>query len=411
MFVDIFGGCMKKLIALMCLFSFTVGLNATITKEELYNASPAQFDQLKRELNTLNAKETEKLKKSFENKEINEAVKAIFSNKDILKNNNYALIRNGKIIKIGNAKDADGISFWHIPEASLANPVENTCVINDPQWSSDGSSDMCGHLAYKMDQTSPYASLTERLKTPQIYLLPDMQFSDIEALFPDEIASTDQTNALDALSINVTIDSETHPARETAFESFQTVYDTTPALGWIDINTQYNTIYLYKPMAPKHKIFSEDKISAYYRETEFIHPNPSIAAPIYTLKSGNYMQLFMLAYNATDNWWEGQYILFKWINVRVENYYLGDVGINNYTLNDCAKISWNNHLVSIDFEDVINPKTVTYELYDIAGKLIQTRSLSSHHSVISVPAVANGIYIVRVRGKNLDLSKRISIVK
>ena len=401
---------MKRFFALTALVFFATGLNANLTKEDIYRLNPSQFKQLKKELNTLNAKQTEELKKAFQNKQINEAFKAVFLNKDILENSNYAIVKNGKVITSGKAAEAQGITFEHLPADGVA---ANICVLNMTEWPTTGGGAIsdCGYIKYKMNPTSPLASFTEQMGPPQIYLFPDLEISDIQSLFPDEIASLEQTNALNALSINSTSDSVTHPDRETTFESFNPVFDVTPALGFLVVNTQYDTMYLYKTMSPYHQFFDENKISTYYRLTDFVHPNPTITDPIYTLKSGNYLQLLMLSYQAGDYWWEGSYIFFKWFKIKVENYYLGDVGVDNHSLNDSAKITWNNHQITIDLEEDINPSTTTYELYDISGKLIQRKKLNSNHNVFYVPSVSDGVYIVRVKGKNLNLSKKIALTK
>ena len=90
---------MKRLLVLFALISFTIGLNATVTQEDIYKTNPQMFDQLKKELSLLKENQTKELKKAYINQQVNDAVKLLLSNKQILKYANYAVIRNGKILK------------------------------------------------------------------------------------------------------------------------------------------------------------------------------------------------------------------------------------------------------------------------------------------------------------------------
>lgn len=396
---------MKKTIALLALVSFAVGLNATLTKEELYKVNPTQFKQLKQELSTLNTNQTEQQKQAFINKQITEAVKAVLLNKEILKNSNYALVKNGQIIKTGKAADAQGVYFWHEFSSDLENPpAENTCVINNGTWEEGYANSTCGMIKYRMDSNSPFASVTEQLNVPGLYLLPDLEFTDVENIIPNDIVYQEGQSALAALAINISSDPSANPAREVEFESFQTVTDSPAAIGYI--NPSY-TDTLVKPILPWHKFYDMDKFTTYYKDTENVNAGGNT---LYTLKSGNYLQLLVLTYNVSEYWWDGQYIFFKWFKLKVENNYL-DVAVDDYTLNNAAKITWNNNLINIELEDSINPAQTTYELYDISGKMIQRRNLNSNNTTIYVPSVSNGIYFVRLLGKNLNLSKKIVIKK
>lgn len=396
---------MKRFIALTALVFFAAGLNATLTKEDIYKLNPSQFKQLRKELNTLNAKQTEKLKKAFQNKQINEAFKAVFLNKDILEKSDYAIVKNGKIITSGKASEAQGVYFWHEFNSNLENPpAENTCVINNGTWEDGYANSTCGMIKYRMDATSPFASITDRLYAPGVYLLPDMEFYDIESIIPSDIASSEDAAVLNNLAIHNVISPSATADYEIRFESLQTVTDTPAAIGHI------NTVYpdtLVKPVSPWHKFFNMEKFNTYYRPTE----NDHNGKPLYTLKSGNYLQLLVLSYDAGETSSDGFYVFFKWFKLKVENYYLGDVGVDNHSLNDSAKITWNNHQITIDLEENINPSATTYELYDISGRLIQRKKLKSNHNVFYVPSISNGVYVVRVKGKNLNLNQKITLAR
>ncbi|MBQ4494065.1 MAG: T9SS type A sorting domain-containing protein [Elusimicrobiaceae bacterium] len=396
---------MKRFIALAALVFFAAGLNATLTKEELYQVAPAEFKQMKKELNSLNTKQTEELKKAFINKKINEAFKAVFLNKDILNNSNSVLVKDGKVIQSSKAADAQGVYFWHEFNANLENPpAENTCVINNGTWEDGYADSTCGMIKYRMDYNSPFASITDKLYAPGLYLLPDVDFSEVENIIPGDIGSQEDALALRNLAIHMSTSSHSTPDYEIRFESLQTVTDTPVAIGYI------NSVYpdtLVKPISPWHVFSDMDKFSTYYRPTESTYQD----RPIYTLKSGNYLQLLVLSYNAGEDSSDGFYVFFKWFKLKVENYYLGDVGVNNYNLNNLAKITYNNQQVIIDLEEEINPTTTTYELYDISGRLIQSKKLHSSHTKIFVPSVSNGVYIVRLKGKNLNLSKKINVAR
>ncbi len=400
---------MKKIVVLLAIISFAVGLNAGTMKGEIYNTNPQMFDQLKKDFNTLNQIKKEELKTAYVNKQINDAVKLVFSNKELLKNASYAVVRNGKILKTSNAKDADGLSFWHRHNPDVANPpAENTCVITNPVWdnvSLFAANDTCGWMSYQLEATSEYNNLPRQLVTPNIFFLPDTNDSTLENLYPDVTYDTSLTD-IKALSIHYYYDLVSNPQREIPFRNNLVVNDT--IAGIVALYPYQDLTLIDKSTDPFLYTSSWDRFNNYYRPTEYSVFDRNIL----TLRSGTYIPLLVTGYFMTDNYWEGFTVILKWFRVNVQNYYLGDVSITDNNMEDLANIIWNNHQIKIELANAVNPASTTYELYDISGRLIKKEFLSSHETVHNMPALtSSGVYIIRVKGKNLSLSKKIVFKK
>ena len=399
---------MKKLLILVALISFTAGLNATVTKDDICNTNPALFKQLKEELKTLNKQQTEKLKKAYVKEQINQAFKLVFSNKEILKNANYAVIRNGKILKVGNSKDVDGLSLWHEHLFSLENPpAENTCEIRDTSWQNIGSTavnNTCGFIYYQLSPDTTYN--ISRLLPPRLMLLPDMTDpSEINNLYTQ---ATDNVDALHDLSIHYYYDT-TSSDRLERLQNFESIDDIVAGTVYTQLGSD-NMTFIHKGTYPPLYTNNWDRFNLYYRPTENYTPDTS--TNLLTLKSGYYIQLLQTGEYLTENWWDGFTVIFKWLRLKVDNYYLGDVGVEEHNSNNAANITWNNHQIKIDLSESVNPATTTYELYDISGRLIQKELLSSHQTIHNMPTLtSSGIYVIRVKGKNLSLSKKIVFKK
>jgi|GEM_PF-3287705 hypothetical protein len=400
---------MKKIIVLFALISFTVGLNAGITKEEIYNTNPQVFEQLKKDLKDINTIKTDEIKQAYLDKQINDAVKLVLSNKELLKNATYAVIRNGKILKTSASKDADGLSFWHRHNPDVANPpAENTCVITNPVWDNVGlyaTNDTCGWMSYQLSATSQYNNLPRPLVTPTIYLLPETDDNVIENLYPGVAYDVDLLD-IKALGIHYYYDLVSNPQREIPFRNHSIVNDT---IAGIVTFYNYNDMTLIdKNTDPFLYTADWDRFNTYYRPTEYSVYNQNIM----TLKSGTYIPLLVTGYFMTDNWWEGFTVILKWFRVNVENYYLGDVAVEEHNQADLANIIWNNHQIKIELANSVNPANTSYELYDISGRLIKKEYLSSHQTTHNMPTLtASGVYIIRIKGKNLSLSKKIVFKK
>lgn len=391
---------MKKLITVVAVLFFALGLNANTLKEEIYNSNPAQFNKLTKELQDLHNVQTEKQQKVLMEQNLNKAIKAVFSNKEIVNNYKYAVVKNGQIIKLSTSDDEDGLLFWHEHSSNVQDaPEAYTCRIENPSWENINYDTACGVIKIQLQANSPYANMNLVAPGVRLYLDttelesalnnadPDVPGQTFDGLLPQYIYSTSLYN---------------YPGYQTSFNNNEVITDSLLFAGFVD------GTYLYKPLGLYYKLKSTAIGNTYYRPTENYAQIDGSSVNIVTLKSGNYIKLIETGY--FDQEYNG-YTILRWFKIRVENYYLGDVGIQNNTLNRGAKIGFNNREITITLEDSINPTDNVYELYDIGGKLIERRKLFSHETKISMPQVSNGIYVVRVQGKNLSASKKISFVK
>ena len=388
---------MKKLVTLLAVLSFAAGLNASNLKEEIYNSNPAQFDKLVQTLNEIQKEQSEKLAQAYEQKQINKAIKAIFSNKEILRNYNSAVVKDGQIVKLSNAKDADGISFWHEHSSSLQDtPPANTCRIYDPSWNNISYDSPCGMLKYqKTSNYYPYANQTPKTITLKTCVDTSAATDAFEAVDPNvninslnvsEYCFTDSwlTDTSNMFVNNYVITENPHYAG--AFNGYDTLFRP-DAMGFEFYLTHYNT-------------------DPYYAQTEYSNPNNQ---PIYTLKSGNYIPLLIISYK--DDNQSGKYYVLKWFNLRVENYYLGDVSVAEHNQPAGVNIGFNNREITINLAQEINPTNKVYELYDISGRMVDRQNLMGHQTTISMPNVSSGIYVIRVQGKGLSATQKIAFNK
>lgn len=395
---------MKKLITVVAVLFFALGLNANTLKEEIYNSNPAQFNQLEQELKNLHnvQVQTEKQQKGLMEQNLNKAIKAVFSNKEIVNNYKYAVVKNGQIIKLSATDDEDGILFWHEHSPNVQDAQQNVCKIYDPSWENITFDTPCGMLKYQMLANSPYVNNIDSVK---------VEFFPYDTELENSINNFNADEPIITPNFQYFHISVPDNPNKINFYNSQVVTDSIGFAGFIFNNSLYTGevgfgkyFFQYNPTT----------VSNYYRPTEYNISNPYGQLPgdynVVSLKSGNYIHMLVLSspYEADPNL---AYFIIKWFNLKVENYYLGDVGIQNNTLNRGAKIGFNNREITITLEDSINPTDNVYELYDIGGKLIEKRKLFSHETKISMPQVSNGIYVVRVQGKNLSASKKISFVK
>ena len=94
------------------------------------------------------------------------AIKAIFSDKEILNNYNGAVVKDGKIVEFTKANEDNGILFWHDYDSNASNDSEPcTCRIYNPSWENINY-DPCGMFKFQMLPTSTYAN-----QTPQNIIL------------------------------------------------------------------------------------------------------------------------------------------------------------------------------------------------------------------------------------------------
>ena len=401
---------MKRFAILIAFLSFTLGLNATITKEDILNANREQFEAIKKELSSLNKEQTEKLKKVYMAKELRNALKEVFINKKLLKEASYAVIENGKIVKVSNQKDADGITFWHEHSSALENPpANNVCVIRNPTWENTNLDSPCGVIRYQLSPDSIYAQTN--FDPPLVYLLPsydETTFQTVLNLFPDEdtVSDTYPFLYMDDYAIHRYYDNYVplgpNPDRLTQFLNNQVVTDIVASAGYTfhDDSTDFEVIV--KPYGPALYARYSDHLASAYDTTGFSQDSH----PIMTLKTGDYTYFLINYYQVGADWWDGYKIILKWIPLTVQNDYL-DVGIDDIERQPAADIIWNNNQVSIKLDESVNPATTTYSLYDMAGRLIQRKKLDSHNTSIATPSAARGAYVVYLSGQNLSLSKKI----
>ena len=402
---------MKKIIVLLALLSFTFTLNAAITKEDIYNANAEQFESLKKELATLNKTQSEKLKKVFLKKQFNEAFKQILSSKEIMNNAKYAVIKDGKIVKTSNEEDAGGILFWHEHSSAVTNPPgENVCLIQNPTWEDTNLDSPCGVIKYQMLPSSPFAQVTN-LEDPRLYFLTDhtedmLQTYVLDLVDENGVADNWLFGSLNSFSIGVSYGT---PEMKAQFLNHQVVTDIIASSAYTYFNSDYMGNFMVKPYGPELCISNLPFIPENYEDTEFTGPD---SQPLITLKTGRYPLFLVNYYFYGENWWDGTIAIVKWFYLNVQNEYLDGVGISDNNKTPAANITWNNRQIIIELEESVNPTTVNYELYDISGKLLQKKRLSSHQTTLNMPAnVSSGTYIVRLNGKNLSLSKKIVFKK
>ena len=192
------------------------------------------------------------------------------------------------------------------------------------------------------------------------------------------------------------------------FTSYQVITDTFNHSGYISTNA-YGYHVFEKPFGQSPFLTMDpDYETTYFRPTEYFYQGNNII----TLKSGNYVQILSFSYPVSDNWQDGYYVVLRWVNIRVENYYLNDVSVQKPTQDD-VEITFNNSNkeISINLKDSLNLEDKNYAVYDISGKLIMKGKIASHHTIMSMPNVSSGVYLVRVNGKDINATRKVSFVK
>lgn len=398
---------MKKLIALVAILSFTAGLNANSLRENIYNSNPAQFDQLKQELQNLNAVQAEKQRKAFIEEQAAKAFKAVFSNKEILRNSNFAIVKDGQIIKTGNNDEEGGILFWHEHSENVPNPPGvNNCIIEDVSWQSLNYDTPCGNVKFQMLPTSPFMNNLNNLGHPRVYLVKDIDESVLEDSFPNGHGTWNDLAWF--LYYETLVISDTEQAILTAFKNNQVITDTVVSAGYFTpINSEATR--MVKPTSPNYLIESVrlDFVKNYYTMSDQVHDGHAI----YTLKDGSYYQVLRVEHGYSNDW-NSFYVMLKWFKINVVNNYLRNLtGIADNNAEGRVSIKFNNKEISIELADSVNPEGKIYELYNISGQLVQRLGLSSHNTKIAMPNVASGTYFIRVYGKDLSVNKKIVYTK
>ena len=398
---------MRKLTLLVVMLSLVIGVNAANLKEEIYNSNPVQFEELKQVLKKLNTEQTQKAQeaqRAFEKQQEVKAIKAIFADKEILKNYRSAIIKDGVILKLSRSNEEDGINFWYENAQNTEPTEEATCHIYEPTWENINADSPCGVTKYQLTEDSIYNAIANDLSTPSLQLLP---YTDEDADTLTGIGSNDiQTTPLSVDTIHVyDVASPDHNSLNDIhirFVNNQVITDSIAFAGYIE---SFAGRLLILPEPERTRYASNSMLSTFnstYRTTEFSYEGH----PILTLKSGRYINLLSTGRSLNGD----VYFILKWFPMTVENHYLDDVSVKENDKENLVNIGYNNREITIDLADSVNPTNNYYELYDISGKLVERIKLYSHQTVLSMPKVSSGIYVIRVKGKNLSASKKVSFI-
>ena len=331
------------------------------------------------------------------------AIKAIFSDKEILRNFNSAVIKDGKIVKLSNEKDADGISFWHEHCPSFQDTLPaNICRIYDPSWEAITYCTPCGLLKYQMASNSSYANQTP-LNISLLTCIDDSAtINYFEAIDPHVSLydiEFDYTNYCFANSI--------HSSLIPLFTGNQLIYDNPHYVGAFNGNVTF-----YRPSGTglEFYVYYSSYLNTFYSQTEFSNPNDM---PIYTLRSGNYIPLLIIVYRDPNENNKKFYVL-KWFHLRVENYYLGDVSVENHDAQQAQIAVYPNPTA-----DVVNVQltmnneqsnNVEIQLFDMFGKMldvVETQNFASLQTTkIDMSPYANGVYFIKAVSEGNVLAVR-----
>lgn len=329
------------------------------------------------------------------------AIKAIFSDKEILRNFNSAVIKDGKIVKLSNEKDADGISFWHEHCPSFQDTLPaNICRIYDPSWEAITYCTPCGLLKYQMTSNSSYANQTPRYIHIRTCIDDPSVISSFEAIDPHVseynvdfvenycFASSSYTSLMSLFTSNQVIDE--YPYYAGAFNG---------------------DVTFYRPSGFDFYVYNSNFVNTFYSQTEFSDPNNNM--PIYTLRSGNYIPLLVIPYTDPNNNNKSFYVL-KWFHLRVENYYLGDVGVENHDAQQAQIAVYPNPTA-----DVVNVQltmnneqsnNVEIQLFDMFGKMLDVEETQNFASLqttkIDMSPYANGVYFIKAVSEGNVLAVR-----
>ena len=328
------------------------------------------------------------------------AIKAIFSDKEILNNYNGAVVKDGKIVEFTKANEDNGILFWHDYDSNGSNDSEPcTCRIYNPSWENINY-DPCGMFKFQMLPTSTYAN-----QTPQNIILNIAvdNLSTINSI--EEVDPEVSYYSADIDLSNVFFASSNMTPVVTLFTSNQLIYDNPPYAGAFNGDVTFN-----RPSGMGFQFYVYHDLDLYYSLTEYYSPNNQ---PIYTLRSGNYIAILWITYRDPNNNNKKIYIL-KWFRWRVENYYLGDVGVENHDTQQAQIAVYPNPTA-----DVVNVQltmnneqsnNVEIQLFDMFGKMldvVETQNFASLQTTkIDMSPYANGVYFIKAVSEGNVLAVR-----
>ena len=330
------------------------------------------------------------------------ALKAIFSDKEILNNYNGAVVKDGEIVELTKANEDNGILFWHehSPEWQGIIP-EGVCRVYDPSWTGITNNTPAGLLKYQMLPTSIYASQTPNYLGIGTYINSPEAINAIEEIDPEI--------SINGLNINYyrITDSWMTPTSN-LFTNNQVITEPPHYAG------SFNGYDLIRPdgMFDISLSSSNNNWYSYFTQTEYNDPDNN---PIYTLRSGNYISLFIVSYPDPNNITKRFFIL-KWFPLQVENYYLGDVSVENHDAQQKQMAIYPNptsDLVNVQL--TINNEQldgVEIQVFDVYGRrllnIVETgRAPSPHTTQIDLSRYAQGVYFVKAvsEGKVIAVRK------
>ena len=397
----LYGGCMKKLIAVVAVLSFAIGLNASNLKEDIYNSNPLQFDNLVKELQDIHNGQVEEFEKAYQKEQTAKAIKAVLADKEILKNYSSAVIKDGVIIKLSRSNEDDGISFWHEHSPNVENAQQNVCKIYDPSWDNINTDSPCGVTKYQMSENSIYAG-SNALRYANVRLLVNTESVND---FIGSNTSNTEYNLTDRYPTDWLYGYESEGSPAQLLRNFELITDTVGFAGYSE--ELYGTKIFQMPNNSE-RMFMLDSFSnvydTYYAPTEYDHDGNTI----FTLRSGTYISMLSI-FEKIDgvNISDSCYVILKWFPLTVENYYLGDVSVKENNKNNGAEIGYNNREIKVTFADSVNPKGSVCSVYDMNGRRVLEQALSSQETIIPVPDMAKGAYVIKVLGNKVNATRKI----
>ncbi|MBQ4493576.1 MAG: T9SS type A sorting domain-containing protein [Elusimicrobiaceae bacterium] len=114
---------------------------------------------------------------------------------------------------------------------------------------------------------------------------------------------------------------------------------------------------------------------------------------LYAIKSGEY---YIAVFKVVD----GQELIYDSKMFSVSN----NVGINDY-MQDKVKVNYVNGKIEIDNQ----LDKADFALYDLTGKLLKQGKLVLGKTSVNVSSKATGVYIVNIKGKNFNFSKKVLV--
>ena len=333
-------------------------------------------------------------------REMQHALKSIFSDKEILNNYNGAVVKDGEIVELTRANEDNGILFWHehSPEWQGIVP-EGVCRVYDPSWTGITNNTPAGLLKYQMLPTSIYANQTPQNISLSTCVNSPEAINAIEEINPQESI---YSSAIDFSSY--CISSSSHTSVVSMFVGNQLIYDNPHYAGAFNGDV---TFYRPSGMGFNFNVYNSNFLNTYYSQTEYSNSNNQ---PIYTLKSGNYIPLLMITFgDPNDN--DKKFYILKWLNLTVENYYLGDVGVENHDAQQVQMAVYPNPTTGfVNVQFTMNNGQLAdaeIQMFDMYGRRLQVvgmpdarisdaRGASVQTAEIDLSQYAPGIYLVKL---------------